>query len=110
MEDPKPQSQDILHRIHETERDADRLLREAEAEARFLREQARSKAAEILQAKKQEWELRRESLLTQRLEEARQEARRIVEQSRDEAGRLRGRMEAKIPDVVEQLLKRLLPL
>ncbi len=110
MEDPKPQSQDILRRIHETERDADRFLREAEAEARSLREQARSKAAELLQAKNQEWELRRESLLAQRLEEARQEARRIVEQSRDEAVRLKGRIEAKIPDVVEQLLKRLLPL
>ncbi|MEK6683986.1 MAG: hypothetical protein AABY46_04935 [Nitrospirota bacterium] len=110
MEDPKLQSQDILRRIHETEREADRLLREAEAEARFLREQARSKAAEILQAKKQEWELRRESLLDQRLGEARQEARRIVEQSGNEAGRLKGWVEAKIPDVVEQLLKRLLPL
>ena len=113
MEDPKLQSasgaQDILRRIHETERDADRLLREAEAEARSLREQARSKAAEILQAKKQEWEQRRELLLAQRLEEAREETRRIVEQSRDEARRLKGRVEAKIPDVVEQLLKHLLP-
>lgn len=110
MTDSNPQDQDILHRIHETEREADRLLREAEAEARSLREQARSKSAEMLRAQKQEWEQRRESMLAQRLEETRREAQRIVDQARDEAGRLKGGVEAKIPDVVEQLLNRLLPL
>ncbi len=110
MTDSNPQDQDILRRINETEREADRLLREAEVEARSLREQARSKSAEMLRARKQEWELRRESLMAQRLEEARQEARRIVEAARAEAGRFKGRVEVRIPDVVEQLLKHLLPL
>jgi vacuolar-type H+-ATPase subunit H len=110
MTDPNPQDQDILHRIHETEREADRLLREAEAEARSLREEARVKAVEILRDKTQGWAQRRESLIAQRLEEAHQEARQMVEAARVEAGRFKGRVEVRIPDVVEQLLKHLLPL
>jgi vacuolar-type H+-ATPase subunit H len=110
MTDSNPQDQDILRRINETEREADGLLREAEAEARSLREQARSKSAEMLRARKQEWEQRRVSLMAQRLEEARQEARRMVEAARAEAGLFKGQVEVRIPDVVEQLLKHLLPL
>ncbi|MBI3994476.1 MAG: hypothetical protein HY349_00735 [Nitrospirae bacterium] len=110
MDDPKLQSQDILRRIHETERAAERLIREAEAEARSMRDAARAKAAEILQAKKQECDRRRESLLAQRLQEARREAEGLLEEAGDAAGRFKRRVEAKIPEVVEQLLKRLLPL
>lgn len=109
MDDRALHGQDILRRIHETERNADRILREAEAEARSMREQAQSKADEILRVKKQECAQRRESLLAQRLQEARQEARRIVEEAHEKARRVKADAETKIPEVVEQLLKRLLP-
>lgn len=102
-------SQDILRRIRETERNADRIFREAETEGRSLREQARSRAAEMLNQKKAELVQRRESLLAQQLSEARQQSARIVEQAGEEARVLEGRAKSKIPDAVELLLTRLLP-
>ena len=103
----EPQS-DILKRIHETERQADRIIREAESSAKTLREEARVKAEEILKTKERELSVRRPEMLSKELGILGKETETVLEKGRDEAEKLTRPLRSKTGPLVDRLLEKVL--
>jgi vacuolar-type H+-ATPase subunit H len=101
---------DILKRIHETEREAERKIREAEARAKLLREEAKAEADRILRAKQRELDDQRRSRLDRALLTLEQEGRARLETARAEAEETARRLQTQIEPLVDRLLHTLLPL
>lgn len=100
----------ILKVIHEAEKQAERIVRSANAEAESIREKGRAKAAEILEAKKKDLEKRFE-------EDWSRESGRLDLETREELdGRLvkvrkHGEKKIrKIDSIVDEMMQIVLPL
>ncbi len=100
---------DILKKIHETERQADQIVREAEAQIRTIQAEAHHKAAEILKAKKQKLSTLHDELLNNELETIGEESKALLEKTRQQAKRLNQRVGPEIDHIVNQILNIVLP-
>ncbi len=104
----EPQT-DILKKIHETERQADRIIRAAEAEAGSLREAAQAGADEILRVKERELSARRPKILESERRSLEQEAQAVRDKGREQADRILRQFSPGIDSLVDRLLETLLP-
>lgn len=105
MNEPQP---DIIKMIHETERRADQIIREAEAKAKALREEARLRAEEILKAKERELSAKYQEMLSKELAILEKEMQVLLETARDQAVQLTQRFKPKISPMVDRLLETVL--
>jgi vacuolar-type H+-ATPase subunit H len=104
----KEAQSDILKKIHKAERQADGLIREAEAQARTIQAEARSKAEQILKDKKNELTIQHEQLLKKEQKVIEDESQALLTNTRDQAERLTQRVRSDIDRIVDEILKMVL--
>ena len=84
-------------------------MRGAETKARGLVSEARAKAEEILNSRRDQLSSHQRARREEELRLMEEEGRRILEEARQEAARKTLALQSEIPRLVERLLKQLLP-
>lgn len=108
-EEPAQQSPEILKQIQDAERKVERMLRSAEQEASVVIEKARAQAEALLGEKRQTLAERTRLLVAEGIDEAEQEAERIISQARVKSNDLKQRCMARLDEAAEFVLGRILP-
>ncbi len=99
---------DILRKIHEAERQADRIIRKAEGEARFIRTEAHKKRDEIIRVREMEMALHYKELLENELRSIEAEMKLLHREAQEQAGHLCRRAKEEIDSIVDQMLEMVL--
>lgn len=104
------QPPEVLKAIQAAERKVERMLRSAEREAAALLERARAQAEAAVAEKRQSLEQKKQNLLAETAAEAEREAERIVLEARVIANDFKARCQARLDEVADLVLQRILPL
>lgn len=105
-----PQSDvELMKAIYRAEREADRIVREAEDAAKVLLGEAEEAARNVLESKNLEFERRKREKREKEAVETEKEARVLLERTRLRAEAWVRRSEPEIDSIADALLDRILP-